>query len=115
MGASYNMAQILPLSNDGCSKATATTAAGVFTFTTYYMPLIKSWLMDMADSQGSTIIYGLNLQAGVDNLLKGLGNKYADIALRVISIDGTENNTPQSLGTTNFVVLFAPSEPLPQI
>ena len=109
------MIEILPLTNDGSSKVTASTSAGLLTFRTYYMPLLPAWLMDIEDATGTKLITGLNLVTNVDNLLKGQGDVLKGFTMRVYSLSGKENNTPDSLGNDCQVVLFSPDETVPAL
>jgi hypothetical protein len=108
------MAQIIPLTNDGSRKVQVTTNAGILTFTTYYMPLIESWLCDIEDADGLALATGLNLVIAVDNLLKGR-NVLNDYILRVISKDGVENNSPETLGDTCQLIMASVDEYVPLI
>lgn len=107
------MPQLIPLTNDGARQVTVATNAGVYTFTTYYVPLIQSWLMDIDDADGNRLITGMNLVSGVDNLLKGSAGKLNGATMRVYCTEG-ENNTPDSLGVTSFLVLFSQDEEIPE-
>lgn len=106
---------MLPFTNDGCRTISVETSAGTFSFTTYFMPLIKTWLCDIADMAGKALITGLALNVMVDNLLKGRGNTLKGYMLRVYSLSGGENNTKNSLGNDCRAVLFLPGETVPEL
>ena len=106
--------ELIPLTSDGSRKVVVTTDAGILTFTTYYMTLIKSWLCDIEDANGVALVTGLNLVISVDNLLKGR-NVLKNHILRVISEGNTENNTSKSLGNKCFLILAANTEYIPPI
>ena len=107
------MPLILPFTSDGSRTVSVETPAGTFSFTTYFMPLIKAWLCDIADGAGNPLVTGLALNTLVTNLLKGHCSKLVDYTLRVYSMSGGENNTPDSLGGDCKAVLFMPGEDMP--
>jgi hypothetical protein len=109
------MAIVLPFSNDGASDQTVKTDAGLLRFRTYYMPLISSWLCDIADSVGNKLVSGLNLVTAVDNLIKGQGDTLYGYVLRVYGKNDAENDSPDSLGDTCIAVLFSPGEAVPDV
>lgn len=87
----------------------------VFILETYYMPNIKCWLMDIYDLDENPILLGISLNTGVENLVKGKSTLFDGQAIRCISTDGNENNTPVSLGTTCFVLYYAKGEEVPPL
>jgi hypothetical protein len=109
------MALFLPFTNDGCRTIAVSTPAGMFSYTTYFMPLLRAWLCDIVDGAGNALITGLALNVLVDNLLKGRGDTLKDYTLRVYSMTGKENNTPDSLGSDCQAVLFLPGETVPDL
>jgi hypothetical protein len=109
------MIEILPFTDDGSSKVTMPTSAGILTFVAYFMPLLPGWLVDISNANGTPLITGLNLVTNVDNLLKGQGDILNGYTLRVYSVSGVDNNTPDSLGKDCQVLLFSPGEVVPAI
>lgn len=109
------MAQFIPMTNDGCRRATITTLAGALTFRTYYLPRLSMWFCDIFDASGALLVGGMALVTKLDNLLKGMGDTLYGYTLRVYSQTGAENNTPDSLGGDCQLVLFGPDETIPSI
>ena len=109
------MPLFLPFTNDGCRTIAVDTPSGMFSFTTYFMPLLRAWLCDIADGAGNALITGLALNVLVDNLLKGRGDTLEGYTLRVYSQTGGDNNTPDSLGGDCQAVLFLPGETVPAL
>lgn len=99
----------LPLTNDPASRVTVNTGSGTYTFVTYYMPH-GAWLMDIRTSQGELLLAGLALVPGIDNLLKGHGDLFANVRMQVECDPGTANDTPDSLGNTARVLWFTSEE-----
>ena len=104
------MPSIIPLTNDGSRKITITLGENVFILETYYLPHINRWLMDIYDIDENPILTGISLNIGVDNLVKGKAPIFEGQTIRCISIDGKDNTTPVSLGTTCFVLYYSKGE-----
>lgn len=108
------MPTIIPFTNDGDRKITIALGDNDLILETYYMPNIRRWLMDIYDVDENPILTGISLNVGVGNLVKGKSPIFRNQAIRCLSIDGSENNTPDSLGKTCFVVYYAEGEYIPQ-
>lgn len=109
------MPQIIPFNNTGCRTITVELGENVFRMRTYYLPHIRRWILDIMDSEENPIIMGICLNVGVGNLVKGKSTLFEGQAIRCIPIDGGENNTPDSLGKTVFVVYYAKGEFIPDM
>ena len=109
------MPQIIPLDNTGCKTIDVALGDNVFRFRTYYLPYTKCWLMDIMDTSDNPIIVGICLNVGVGNLVKGKSSLFEGQTIRCVSVDGTENNTPESLGTTCFVYYYGKDETAPSL
>lgn len=110
------MPQLIPLTNDGCRRITVTLGQNNYMLETYYLPHIHCWLMDIYEMNGRSIITGISLNVGVDNLVAGKSVLFKNQTLRCVSINNTENNTPDSLGKTCFLIYYGENEtPVPYI
>lgn len=106
------MPQLIPFTNDGCSTIDVVLGNNAFKLRTYYLPYTKHWLLDIMDESENPILMGISLNVGVENLVRGKAKLFQNQTIRVISLDGTENNTPDSLGTS-CVVLYYPEGETP--
>lgn len=109
------MPKIIPLTNDGCRRVTVTLGENSFILETYYLPNIRRWLLDILDAEENPILTGISLNVGVSNLVKGKTQIFEGQALRCVSPEVQENNTPESLGTTCFLYYYAKGETPPQL
>ena len=107
------MPSIIPVTNDGDRQITIALGDNAFNIETYYLPNIKRWVMDIYDTDQTPILTGISLNTGVTNLVKGKAKIFDGQAIRCISIDGTENNTPESLGTKCFLLYYPKGETPP--
>ena len=109
------MAELIPFTNDGCRTIDIALGDNMFRMRTYFLPYTKTWVLDIMDQEDNPIVMGIALNTGVDNLVKGKAKIFEDQTIRCISLDGTENNTPNSLGTSCVVVYFPVGETPPQL
>ena len=109
------MPQIIPFTNDGSRTIDIALGENMFRLRTYYLPYTKTWVLDIMDQNDNPIIMGTALNTGVANLVKGKDKIFEGQTLRCISTDGTENKTPESLGTTCFVYYYGKGETPPQL
>ena len=109
------MPYIIPVDSTGSRKIDVVLGDNVFRMRTYYLPNIKRWLMDITDTTDNPIIMGICLNTGVGNLVKGKHQLFDGQGIRCISLDGTENNTPESLGTSCVVVYYEKGEEQPKL
>lgn len=107
------MPQVIPFTNDGCRTIDVALGENMFRFRTYYLPYIRRWIMDIMDQNNNPIVVGICLNVGVDNLVKGKAKIFEGQTLRCVSIDGTENDTPNSLGNSCFVLYYPVGEKPP--
>lgn len=107
------MPQLIPFNNEGCRTIDIALGENMFRMRTYYLPYTKTWVLDIMDQEDNPIIMGIALNVGVDNLVKGMSSIFKDQTIRCISLDGKENNTPDSLGTS-CVVLYYPKGEKPK-
>jgi len=103
----------LPLAANPASRVTVDTGNGVFVFVTYWLPNKKVWLMDILNSSSNLLLSGIALLPGVDNLLKGHGELFKNSVMQVQCVNGTANNTVDSLGNTAQVVWLTSDETNP--
>ena len=103
----------LPLTANPASRVMVDTGNGVFVFATYWLPNKKVWLMDILDSSSNLLLSGIALLPGIDNLLKGHGELFKGLVMQVQCIEGTVNNTADSLGNTAQVLFLTSSETNP--
>lgn len=104
---------IVPLTNDGSRKATYNLGGKDYIIETYYLPKTKTWLMDIYDINENPILTGITLIPGVDNLVKGLCLEFDGQGFQIQTTDGGNNDTPESLGTTAFLIYYANGEEIP--
>lgn len=109
------MAQLIPFDNTGCRTIDVPLGENVYRMRTYFLPYISRWLLDIMDTQDNPIIMGICLNTGVENLVKGKSQLFDEQGIRCISLDGTENNTPESLGTSCVVVYYEKGEYQPPL
>ena len=109
------MPQLIPFTNDGCRTIDIALGENMFRFRTYYLPYTKTWVMDIMDQDDNPIVMGTALNTGVDNLVKGKAKIFQGQTLRCVSVDGTENKTPDSLGTKCFVFYYPVGETPPKL
>lgn len=107
------MPQLIPLTNDGCRQITIALGEYVFIIETYYLPHIKAWVMDIYDEDQNPILTGISLNSGAGNLVKGKASIFEGQSIICYSIDGKDNNTPESLGKTCFVLYYPQGEEPP--
>lgn len=109
------MPQLIPFNNAGCRTIDVSLGENVYRMRTYYLPYTKKWLLDIMDTQENPIIMGISLNVGVGNLVQGKSIQFDGQAIRCISLDGTENNTPNSLGTSCVVLYYEKGETPPKL
>ena len=109
------MPQQIPFDNTGCRTIDVPLGENVYRMRTYYLPYIKRWLLDIMDTQDNPIIMGICLNVGVGNLVEGKSQLFEYQTIRCVSLDGTENNTPESLGTSCVVLYYEKGEHVPQL
>lgn len=109
------MPQIIPVDNTGSRTIDVALGDNVFRLRTYYLPYTKCWLMDIMDTSDNPILMGICLNVGVGNLVKGQNPIFENQTIRCVSIDGSENNTPDSLGTTCLLYYYGKDETAPQL
>lgn len=110
------MAKLIPLTNDGCRRINIALGQNMYILETYYLPHIRVWVMDIYDMNNNPIITGISLNVGVDNLVAGKSELFRNQTIRCVSVNNTENNTPDSLGKTCFVIYYGEGEkPAPYI
>lgn len=109
------MPQIIPVDNTGSRKIDIALGKNVYRLHTYYLPYIHRWLMDITDTSDNPIIMGICLNTGVGNLVKGKSTLFENQAIRCVSTDGTENDTPTSLGNTCLLYYYAEGEDIPNL
>ena len=109
------MPQVIPFTNDGDRQITIALGDNMFILETYYLPTIKVWVMDIYDIDENPILLGISLNVGVGNLVKGKTQIFEGQTIRCVSTDGSENNTPTSLGTTCYVEYYPVGEEAPAL
>lgn len=109
------MPQEIPFTNDGCRKIDVALGENMFRMRTYYLPYTKHWVLDIMDQDDNPIIMGISLNTGVDNLVKGKNKMFQNQTIRCVSVDGKENNTPESLGESCFVLYYPEGETPPKL
>lgn len=109
------MPQLIPFTNDGARTIDIALGENVFRLRTYYLPYTTTWVMDIMDQLDNPIVLGIALNTGVDNLVKGKAKIFQNQTIRCVSLDGTQNNTPDSLGTTCVVLYYPEGETPPQM
>ena len=107
------MAQVIPFDSTGCRTIDVPLGDNVFRMRTYYLPHIRRWVLDIYDTQDNPIILGICLNVGVGNLVKGKSALFDEQTIRCVSLDGTENDTPESLGQSCVVVYYGVGETPP--
>ena len=108
------MPRIIPFTSEGARRMTITLGDNVYIMETYFLPNIKRWILDIYDTEENPILTGISLNIGVGNLVKGKSALFDGQAIRCITTDGTENNRPDSLGTSCVVLYYAKGEELPE-
>ena len=109
------MPQLIPFDNTGSRKITVALGENTFRLRTYYLPYIKRWIMDIYDTDENPILVGISLNVGVENLVKGKSEIFENQTIRCISLDGSENDTPDSLGNNCVVVYYGVGETPPAL
>lgn len=111
------MAYILPITNYPDSTFTFNTATGILKMRTYWSGDISSrWMCDIYDANGNSLINGIALMTGCDNLLQGTGLDVLDpYRMVVYSLTGKENNTISGFGTDCKLLWMEISEGLPEL
>jgi len=109
------MPQIIPFDNTGCRTIEVPLGENVYKMRTYFLPYISRWLLDITDAQDNPIIMGICLNTGVENLVKGKAQEFDEQTIRCVSLDGTENDTPDSLGTSCVVMYYEKGETPPPL
>lgn len=106
------MAQVIPINSDGSRRVTVSLGddIGLVTFRTRFNPAVPLWYLDLFNSDGTAIIYGLAL-VPPHNLLRHqpvLTRTIGD--LRVVDLDEGGNTDSDRLGTGVGLVHYAPGE-----
>ena len=84
---------IVPLTADPDSRRQIQLGGNVLTLRTYYVPIMRTWFMDVADVSGVTLAAGLalvpqiNVLGGSPELTRTLGQ------FRVLPFDSADDNT----------------------
>jgi len=107
------MAELIPFDNTGCRTIDVPLGENVYRLRTYYLPTIKRWLLDITNTSDEPIVVGISLNVGVDNLVAGKAAEFDGQTIRCVSLDGSENDTPDSLGNTCQVVYYPKGETPP--
>jgi len=109
------MPQIIPFDDTGSRAITVELGENVFRMRTYYLPYIRRWILDIMDQEENPIIMGICLNVGVENLVKGKSPLFEGQTIRCVSVDGSENNTIDSLGKTCLVYYYPKGEEAPSL
>lgn len=109
------MPQIIPFTNDGCRTIDIALGENMFRMRTYYLPYTRTWVLDIMDQDDNPIITGIALNVGVANIVNGKDKIFEGQTIRCVSLDGTENNTPESLGTSCQVYYYSKDETAPTL
>jgi hypothetical protein len=106
------MAQVLPLNSDGSRQISVDLGDGIglISFRTRFNSTVPGWYLDLFDTDGSEIVFGLGLVAphNIIRHLPRLVNRIGD--LRVIDLDGLGNVDPDRLGVGVGLVHYPPGE-----
>lgn len=90
----------VPVDNTPCKSFSFVTPEGAFRFRTYWNNLASTWFLDVIDQDDTTIISGIALVTGCNNLLQGTGlDLFEGKALFVIDYSGNGNRTYEGFGT----------------
>lgn len=108
------MPSIIPFTSEGARRMTITLGENVFIMETYFLPNIRRWILDIYDTDENPVLTGVSLNPGVGNLVSGKSSLFEGQAIRCISTDGRENDTPDSLGTSCVVLYYAKGEEIPE-
>lgn len=106
------MPQVIPLSSDGARRVTVDLGDGIglFTFRSRYNTVVTSWYLDIYDSAGKVLAYGLGL-VPAHNILRHMPKLSRAVGqLRVVGIDDASTQGADSLGASFGLVHYAPSE-----
>lgn len=109
------MPQIIPFDNTGSKTIEIALGENYYKLHTYYLPYIHRWILDIFDSAENPIILGICLNVGVDNLVKGKSSLFEGQTIRCVSVDGKENDTTDSLGTSCLVYYYQKGEEVPSL
>lgn len=109
------MPYIIPVDSTGSKTIDVALGQKVFRLRTYYLPNIKRWIMDIMDTKDNPIIMGICLNTGVGNLVKGKSTLFENQTIRCVSIDGSENTEPDSLGNTCLLYYYGTDEKAPNL
>lgn len=104
--------QVIPLNSEGSRRVSVALGEGigVVTFRARYNPGVPGWYLDLFDSEGTALVYGLGLVAP-HNIIRHLPRLVRTIGdLRVIDIDGEGNTNPDRLGVGAGLIHYAPGE-----
>lgn len=106
------MPQVIPLNSDGSRRVSVDLGGdtGVISFRTRYNATVPGWYLDLYDSEGVPLVFGLGMVAP-HNLVRHLPRLAASIGdLRVLDLDGGGNTDPDRLGVGVGLVRYAPGE-----
>lgn len=106
------MPQVIPLNSDGSRRVSVDLGdgIGVITFRSRFNSTVPGWYLDLYESDGSSIVFGLGLVAP-HNIIRHLPRLVDRIGdLRVIDIDGNGNTDPERLGVGVGLVHYVPGE-----
>ena len=106
------MPQVIPLNSDGARRVAVDLGEGigVIIFRARFNSTVPGWYLDLFDSAGVLITYGLGLVAS-HNIIRHLPrvkNLIGD--LRVVDVDGNGNTDPDRLGVGVGLMHYPPGE-----
>ena len=106
------MPQVIPLNSDGSRKIAVDLGddIGVIAFRSRFNSSVPCWYLDLYDSDGTELVFGLGLVAphNIIGYLPKISERIGD--LRVIDVDGSGNNDPDRLGVGVGLVHYPPGE-----
>lgn len=106
------MPQFLPITSTQ-QRIRVSLGERVFILENYFLPTIKKWILDIYDQDENPLIFGVCLQTGIDNLVKGKNILFENQAIKLYSSNGKPADTPDCLGVTHFVVYFGENDVKP--
>lgn len=104
------MALILPVDSTGDRRIQVLLGANLVTLRTYWNPIVPGWYMDLVGADGQNIILGVAMVPEINLLAFDLTLTRLYGQFRVFTLDISENNTPDSLGSTAQLWWFSSGE-----
>lgn len=104
------MAAQLPVTNEPDRQFEVVLGDNLLTVRTYFNTVARTWFMDLYDGNDNPLALGLalvpliNVLEASPQLTQALGQ------FRILTTDGGENDTADSLGVTGLLYWFAPGE-----